>query len=203
MISETEQNSPSVNSLSPRQARTNVLFIHTHSLPITTGSGQTTTHYSSSYLCISKLPNYQIWLTQISPLSHPDSYNTLYQDKLSGQSNTSPKLRWTGNSPIWGKITVPTGVTSIYDYPTRTDLTYANLTTESSRLIQHSDYTYRHKLTLVLENDQPHRRPLYTPLASRKFQSRIYQRQLPAIITRPDKLNRNETSRINENVEHI
>jgi len=26
---------------------------HTHSLPITTGSGQTTTHYSSSYLCIS------------------------------------------------------------------------------------------------------------------------------------------------------
>jgi len=35
---------------------------HTHSLPIPTGSGQTTTHYSSSYLCISKLPNYQIWL---------------------------------------------------------------------------------------------------------------------------------------------
>ena len=107
---------------------------HTHSLPITTGSGQTTTHYSSSYLCISKLPNYQIRSTQISPPSHPDLYNTLYQDKLSGQSNTSPKLRWTGNSPIWGKFTVPAGVSSIYDHPTHTDLAYANLTSKILQL---------------------------------------------------------------------
>jgi len=46
---------------------------HTHSLPITTGSGQTTTHYSSSYLCISKLPDYQIWLHK----SHPWVTQTL------------------------------------------------------------------------------------------------------------------------------
>ena len=105
---------------------------HTHSLPITTGSGQTTTHYSSSYLCISKLPNYQIWPLQILPPSHPDSYNTLYQDTLSGQGNTSPKLKWTGNSPIRGKITIPTGVSSIYDHPTHTDLTYANLTSRNT-----------------------------------------------------------------------
>jgi len=42
--------------LSPRQARTQCSLHTTHSLPITTGSGQTTRLYSSSYLCISKLP---------------------------------------------------------------------------------------------------------------------------------------------------
>ena len=120
--------------LSPRQARTQC-SLQTHSLPITTRSGQTTTHYSSSYLCISKLPNYQIWPPQISQPSHPDSYNPLYQDKLPGQSNTSPKLRWTGNSPLWGKITVPTGVSSIYDYSTHTDLA-KQILQPSPRLIQ-------------------------------------------------------------------
>ena len=145
---------------------------HTHSLPITTGSGQTTRHYSSSYLCISKLPNYQIWLMQILPPSHPDSDNTLYQDKLSGQSNTSPKLRWTGNSPIWGKITVPTGVSYEYDHPTHTDLAYANLTSKNTPTLRTATTS-----PLVQENDRPHGWPLYTPLASRKFHSRIYQSQ--------------------------
>ena len=75
---------------------------HTHSLPITTGSGQTTTPYRSIYLYIRILPNCQIWPTQISPDEYSYSYNSLYRPELSGQSYTSPILRWTGNSPIWG-----------------------------------------------------------------------------------------------------
>ena len=125
--------------LSPRQARTNVHFTHTHSLPITTGSGQTTTHYSSSYLCISNCPTIrfdlckshhrvtQTHITHSTRINYPGQSNT----------NTSPKLRWTGNSPIWGKITVPTGVSSIYDYPgTHTDLAYANLTSINTPTLQ-------------------------------------------------------------------
>jgi len=99
--------------------------LHTHSLPITTGSGQTTTHYSSSYLCISKLPNYQIWLMQISPPNHRVTQTHITHStriNYPSQSNTSPKLRWTGNSPIWGKTTVPTGVSSKYDHPTHTQI---------------------------------------------------------------------------------
>jgi len=46
---------------------------HTHSLPITTGSGQTTPHYSSSYLFISKLPTIRFDYTNLT-LSHLDSY---------------------------------------------------------------------------------------------------------------------------------
>jgi len=72
-----------------------MVTLPTHSLPITTGSGQTSTHYSISYLCISRLLIYQIWSMQILPPSHP-----------------------AGNSPIGGKITVPTGVSFIYDHPT-------------------------------------------------------------------------------------
>ena len=153
--------------------------LHTHSLPITIGSGQTTTHYSSSYLCISTLPNYQIWPPQISQPSHPDSYNPLYQDKLPSQSKTSPKLRWTGNSPIWGKITVPTGVSSIYDHHTHTDLAYANLTTNNTPTLRTATTS-----PLVQENDRPHSRPLYTPQTTRNISSRIHQKQLPAIITK-------------------
>jgi len=120
--------------------------LRTHSLPIATGSGQTTTHYSSSYLCISKLPNYQIWFTQISPLSHPDSYNTLYQDRLSGQSNTSPKLRWTGNSPIWGEITVPTGVSSTYMTTPHTQI-WLSKSTSTNTVLQHYVPPQRHART--------------------------------------------------------
>ena len=109
----------------------NVRFTHTHSLPITTGSGQTTTHYSSSYLCISKLPDYQIWHAQISPRVTQTHITHSTRINYPGQSNTSPKPRWTGNSPTWGKITVPTGVSFIYDHPTHTPhrFGYANLTT--------------------------------------------------------------------------
>ena len=93
----------------------------------------------------SKLPNYQIRLTQISPPSHPDSYNTLYQDRLSSQSNTSPKLRWTGNSPIWGKITVPTRGSSIYDSHTHTQPTDRLESPNSPPWIQYTPHlTYRH-----------------------------------------------------------
>jgi len=61
-------------------------------------------------------------------MSNQDSYNSLYRHKLSGQSSSSPILRWTGNSPIWGKITVPTRGSFMYDFPTHADLAYANLT---------------------------------------------------------------------------
>jgi len=71
----------------------------------------------------------------LTQMSNQDSYNSLYRYKLSGQSDTSPILRWTSNSPIWGKITVPTRGSSIYDSPTHTDLAYANLA-QRVRLLQ-------------------------------------------------------------------
>jgi len=71
----------------------------------------------------------------LTQMSNQDSYNSLYRLKLSGQSDTSPILRWTGNSPIWGKITVPTRGSSTDDSPTHADLAYANLA-KQVRLLQ-------------------------------------------------------------------
>ena len=71
----------------------------------------------------------------LTQMSNQDSYNSLYRLKLSGQSDTSSILRWTGNSPIWGKITVPTRGSSTDDSPTHADLAYANLA-KQVRLLQ-------------------------------------------------------------------
>jgi len=79
--------------------------LYTHSLPITTGSGQTNTHCYSSYLYIRKLPTVRFDLCKSHPMSNIYSYTSLCWPKVSSQSYTSPILRWTGNSPIWGKIT--------------------------------------------------------------------------------------------------
>jgi len=62
-------------------------------------------------------PSVRFGLRKSHPMSNNYSYNSLYRHKLSGQSYTSPILRWTGNSPIWGTITVPTRGSSIYDSP--------------------------------------------------------------------------------------
>jgi len=91
----------------------------------------------------------------LTQMSTQDSYNSLYRLKLSGQSDTSPILRWTGNSPIWGKITVPTRGSSTDDSPIHADLTYANLATK----YDYSNPTY-HTTSLTQESDQPHVRPL-------------------------------------------
>ena len=151
---------------------------HTHSLPITTGSGQTTTHYSSSYLCISKLPNYQIWSMQIHHRVSQTYITHSTRINYPGQSITSPKLRWTGNFPIWGKITVPTGVSFIYDYPKHTDLAYANHTSTNTPTLRTATTS-----PLVQENDRPHGRPLYTSQTTRNISSRIHQKQLPVMTT--------------------
>jgi len=91
----------------------------------------------------------------LTQMSNQDSYNSLYRLKLSGQSNTSPILRWTGNSPIWGKITVPTRGSSTDDSPTHADLAYANLVNK----YDYSNPTYQHNIAHPRENDQPHVRP--------------------------------------------
>ena len=93
--------------------------LHTHSLPVTTGPGQTNIHCCSSYLYISKLPTVRFDLCKSHPMSINYSNNSLCWPKLSSQSYTSPILRWTGNSPIWGQITVQTRGSSIYESPTQ------------------------------------------------------------------------------------
>jgi len=109
-------------------------------------------------------------------MSNNYSYNSLYRHKLSGQSYTSPILRWTGNSPIWGKITVPTRGSSMYDSPPHTHTTdcSARTTNQNSppaNLVNYSNHTYRHN-NRSEENDRPHGRPLYSPHTSRKIYSR-------------------------------
>jgi len=147
---------------------------HTHSLPITTGSGQTTTHYSSSYLCISKLPDYQIWHAQISPRVTQTHITHSTRINYPGQSNTSPKLRWTGNSPIWGKITVPTGVSYTYDHPTHTQIwlrksyeyKYSTLRTATTSVLfqRMIDRMFDHYILLwPLENSSPEYTRANTP----------------------------------------
>ena len=76
----------------------------------------------------------------LTQMSTQDSYDSLYRLKLSGQSDTSPILRWTGNSPIWGKITVPT--TSTDDSPTHAELAYAN----PANKYDYSNPTYQHNI---------------------------------------------------------
>jgi len=93
--------------------------LHSHSLPVTTGSDQTNTHCYSSYLYIRKLPTVRFELCKSQPMNNSYSYTSLCWPKLSSQSYTSPILRWTGNSPIWGKITAQTMGSSIYESPTQ------------------------------------------------------------------------------------
>jgi len=93
--------------------------LHTHSLPVTTWSGQTSIHCGRSYLYIRKLPSIRFDLCKSHPMSINYSNNSLCWPKLSSQSYTSPILKWTGNSPIWGKITVQTRGSSIYESPTQ------------------------------------------------------------------------------------
>ena len=88
-----------------------------NSLPVTTGSDQTNTHCYSSYLYIRKLPTVRFELCKSQPMNNSYSYTSLCWPKLSSQSYTSPILRWTGNSPIWGQITVPTMGSSTYESP--------------------------------------------------------------------------------------
>jgi len=78
--------------------------LHTHSLPITTGSGQTNIYCYSSYLYIRKLPTVRFDLCKSHPMSNIYSHTSLCWPKVSSQSYTSPILRWTGNSPIWTKL---------------------------------------------------------------------------------------------------
>ena len=75
--------------------------LHTHSLPITTGSGQTNTHcynlmmmmMMNSYLYIRKLSTVRFDLCKSHPMSNKYSYTSLCWPKVSSQSYTSPILR--------------------------------------------------------------------------------------------------------------
>ena len=134
--------------LSPRQART--LFTHT----------QTTYHnwIRSDYYTLSQLLSMYKKTAQLSDLtyanltqmSNQDSYNSLYRHKLPGQSDTSPILRWTGNSPIWGKITVLTrGFIYIWLPHTHTADCSARTTkstTGESVYLYHPTHTNRHNV---------------------------------------------------------
>jgi len=92
------------------------------------------------------------------------THNSLYRLKLSGQSYTSPILRWTGNSPMWEKITVQTRGSSMYDFPTHTADCPARITNQvhHSELVNYPELTYRPNVCYK-ENDRPRGRPLYSP----------------------------------------
>ena len=75
--------------------------LHTHSLPVTTGSGQTNIHCCSSYLYIRKLPTVRFDLCKSYPMSINYSNNSLCWPKLDkqvrGRSDTGIPRRQSWN----------------------------------------------------------------------------------------------------------
>jgi len=82
--------------------------LHTHRLPVSREPGETYTTVTA-LIYIQKNSTNRFDLCK-SPMSNRYSYASLCWPEVSSQSYTSPILRWTGNSLIWGKITAQLGV---------------------------------------------------------------------------------------------
>ena len=135
-------------------------------------------------------------------MSNNYSYNSLCRHKLSGQSYTSPILRRTGNSPIWGKITVPIRGSSMYDSPTQPTVRLESPTKfTTGESVNHPKDMYRHNVRSQ-ENDRPHGRPLYTPQTSRNvFQNT--QETITSQYSQTHTCNQPESSRFFDAYRHV
>jgi len=144
--------------LSPKQAKTSRFFTP-HSLPVTTGSGQTNIHCCSSYLYIRKLPTVRFDLCKSPPMSINYSDNSLCWPKSSSQSYTSP---------ILGEPAIPQSEAKLpyqlwVHQPMNPPHSRLNHQPSSPQRTGQTTPNLRSVQTCYTENDRPRGRSLYSP----------------------------------------